>query len=445
MCKITATLILLSNFFTGRITAQDTAHKVSFSLKAAFWGTFVAYPENPQTNRPKYLDINSFNARDTLKDSPIKHGAYYAVVKSTTTFTPGIRLTINLYGEHRGLSYGMYSRENVVVYPVFFLQVKDSVKFLKRRFLIEGKVGDLIDKRTEEGLFIYNVDAQGGELYISSPGWTTSFAWYGDFFAGIGLNIDDVYAFSLKKTLGKKNNTTAGIALYGFPPPLTRVFNHLYYSVYFSHQYDKAKVYAQAGYQSGRNKGSFYSSGLRQQSAFVAGVNFKYGNNKWSGKTTAEVRYYGSSINLLHSDSRVRYRNPDEDLYANTIGKYLYPLRKYDNPFSQWAVFTEYAVCDVGAESISGDINYFLTKKTKAALEYDLNYITAKENTDYNSAGITSRIFYSFYTLGYYYTPIDHCNIGIIMTNRGMNLNLGYPTLHQFTRPYFGFKIRCEI
>ena len=46
---------------------------------------------------------------------------------------------------------------------------------------------------------------------------------------------------------------------------------------------------------------------------------------------------------------------------------------------------------------------------------------------------------YPFYTIGLGWQPDERTNIAVIMTNRGMNLDLHYPTLYLYKHPFFGY------
>lgn len=67
-------------------------------------------------------------------------------MKSITHLTKHIRLNVVIYGEKRGISYGMYNQKNVVVYPIILLELKDTLTLFKHRFAVGGKVGDFLNE-----------------------------------------------------------------------------------------------------------------------------------------------------------------------------------------------------------------------------------------------------------------------------------------------------------
>lgn len=428
--------------------SQDTtAKKLRFEADVEFWMTAIFHPYNPAIHEDPYLSqyptyLNSARLTDTLRDTPLKHNAFYAALKTTTSLSPGIKIKADLYGEHRGMSYGMYDTKNMVVYPVIQLQVKDSITLLNHKITGEGRAGDILNLRLDEGLFIYNVDGQGGDATLSTGKWKAGFGWFGDFSRGIGLVIDDFGVASLGRTFGKNNNTSITASVITAAPPEGKLLDFLYYSVSASQTYGRVRVYGQAAVQSSHNRGIFYSKGIGNQSGFIIGAHATNKFKKVAMSNSVEVRYYGSSFNFYHTDRTIRYRDTAGGFYANTVGDYLYPLRKYDRPFSQWAVFTEYLACNVLGASLVGTILFPFNKKADATLDYDLNYISATENKFYNTAPLKkSHILYSFFTAGLYFKPLPNLKAGIILTNKGMNLDKSYPTLNQYSSPWLGFRV----
>lgn len=72
-------LFILSHFFFLFANSQVNTKKIPIEFKSEFWMIGIAYPNNPSVNAPSYLNRyqneNFRFDRDTLKDSPLKHGA----------------------------------------------------------------------------------------------------------------------------------------------------------------------------------------------------------------------------------------------------------------------------------------------------------------------------------------------------------------------------------
>jgi len=204
-------------------------------------------------------------------------------------------------------------------------------------------------------------------------------------------------------------------------------------------------LYAQLGYRNTDKSQPKFEKGLVNQIAFVIGLKTKHETKKVIWTDVTEFRYYGKSFNARHFVNNVLYREllSSRPLYANTIGEYLYPLRKFETPFGQWAVFTEYQGSNVTSVSSSGLVSYQFSKKIAADLDYDLNLIMATKDTAYPNAKID--FFYPFFSFGIYYKPIRKFKAGLLVTNKGMNLDISYPTFYLYRRPYFGIKMSTVI
>ena len=255
------------------------------------------------------------------------------------------------------------------------------------------------------------------------------------------MGIDDIDAIALSRSFGTESNLNIALSVMAAYPPGDKSDNNLHYSLFVSTDNEKLSFFAQAGFQSSSNKGNIYDRGIRQQSAFVAGAEYHFTHKRFSSFATAEARYYGSSLNFSCFGKGLLYRDSSAGLVANTVGDYLYPLRKYETPFSQWGVFAQYFTCDVIGLTLRGNMAYTTSSKTEASLDYDLNFISATENKSYNSRDEKSSFLYGFFTAAFYHKPVPGLKGGFIITNKGMNLNKSYPTFYLFTMPYIGFRI----
>ncbi len=435
--------------------AQDSLpKKIKFELGGKVWMQWnnnlfskVSMPANIKEFRRQttYSVPTNF---DSLTDNPLRHGATYFAIKSSATFKNKVKLNLDLYAEHRGVSYGIFNRKSILLYPVFSVEGMDTFKLFKNDFQFYGKVGMFLDEKMDEGLTIYNVDAQGFKLGISKNKWSFLYTIYGDFYGGIGLNIDDIDAFSFKRKIGKTDSTELGVSInYNKRVREGNVDNMLFN--FFGHKYFKhSKVYFQIGYRPMSNNYSSFriKNGIDKKIAAVVGVEKIYSKRKFSITNILEVRYYGAMFNEANFDIGARYREPaqnDYELYGNTVGKYLYPLRKYETPFSQWAVYTEYQGNSVFAINMRGKINEELSKKIAVNVAYDLNYINAKNNFVYPfiSQPVASSFFYPFFTASLNYKIIENVETSVILTNQSMNLDLSYPTQYLLSRPKFGIRL----
>lgn len=94
-----------------------------------------------------------------------------AVFKTKAAVQNKVFLFADLYAEHRGVSYGMFDRNNTVVYPVIYLYATDTLKFFSDSIKLRAKVGQFINERLDEGLMIYNIDVQGVQVEAAIKKW----------------------------------------------------------------------------------------------------------------------------------------------------------------------------------------------------------------------------------------------------------------------------------
>jgi hypothetical protein len=228
----------------------------------------------------------------------------------------------------------------------------------------------------------------------------------------------------------------------------TIIVNNLIFN-FLGHKYfEHSKLYFQIGYRPMNDTYSSYkiNNGIDKKLAAVIGYEKSYAKKRFSIKNIIEARYYGAIFNEANFDFGVRYREParnEYELYANTVGKFLYPLRKYDTPFSQWAVYTEYEGNSVFAVNMRGKINEELSKKVVINLAYDLNYINAKNNLlfPFVRQSLASSFFYPFFTAAINYKIIEDVEASVMLTNQSMNLDLSYPTLYLLSKPKLGIRL----
>lgn len=443
---------------TSILKAQDSLQKpLRITVNAELMGRQHYYSVNALIHQPamiKYrrqlstqLPINF----DTITDNPFRHGAMYIAAKSTVQFKNKIFLSADLYGEYRGFSYGTFDvKNNLVVFPVIALAGRDSFHIGHHIIFADGKVGQFLNERLDEGLMIYNLDVQGTQIRLRNKNTRFGFTIYGDLYNAIGLNIDDLKEFSLEQ-LARNDSVRFGVSLTLAAPPYAPAKYHSYFSAFGSASFSKSiRIYSQLGFLP-VYKNTYFDQNFLTQIAFVVGVEKDIRGKRISLANRTELRYYGQNFNLLHSDPLFRYRDPASnkyEMYANTVGRFLYPLRKFDTPFSQWAVFTEYVGCNVWALTSSGDVSYMFANNLSLRLDYDLNAIRAVIDKIYSTDPGESRLsffVYPYFKTSFQYFLLKEANVAIFVTNKSMSLDLSYPTHYLNRNPFVGIEFYCKI
>ena len=369
-----------------------------------------------------------------LTDQPHEHGAIFSHFSSKTTFKPGYYFYANLYMEHRGESYGGNDLNNVVVTPFMYGRLRDTFNFLKKPMEIFVHIGDLINYRMAEGLQIYNMDVQGVVLQLEREGgYFFKVVHLPDVSKGIGLGLEEIFSFGIGKNFEGRHkiqfsfdynsNMDGGRYVY---------FKHL--SLAYSHSIGQEnKLYFQMGSRS--INGGFTPN----TSAFLIGGNWELKNNKLKVRINPECRYYSSLYNKNYfNGGRALYRdlgNPSH--YSNTVGRYLYPLKNYYYPYSQWAVFTEYRNKNILGLGLLANVEYQILPKFKASVTAD--FLTIQQKSSFDTP------IYFFYNIDLYYEPARGLKIGGMLTNKAMNLDAHFQTFYMTRHPAIGLHVRKDL
>ncbi len=163
------------------------------------------------------------------------------------------------------------------------------------------------------------------------------------------------YSFSEVPDKGLDLFLNYSINLYSFGISKYLIYNTVRYSNYgigatfrFS---EKAKIYSQAEIRNA----PFVN--FTENTAFLVGVSLSGNISKFEFSVNSEFRYYGWVFNYGHKNDSVSYREVlDKHLYSNTIGRYLYPLKNFQRPFSQWAVYTDYQYQNIAGIELRADL-----------------------------------------------------------------------------------------
>ena len=400
-----------------------------------------------------FLQYNS--SQRSLSDNPLMHGAMYLGMHGKADLAPGYSVSIGLIGEHRGYSYGIYNTENIVVFPQLKGAVEDTIRLFKQDFRITAELGYLLNVRVGAGLTYYNVDAQGFEYAIQWKNLQYKYIQYTDFALGYGLNEEEprFYWLSLvdlpiTPDLYFDIGVGARVLQRFLIPNGERQYVYTGYGK-IRDRSNRWEVYGQIGYRPvDESYPLFYFPGQEADfQNFVPGVDDQVAilfGAKWNQlfervrwKNRLEFRYYGKTFNRDQITRTVSFRDEENpDVYKNTIGNNLYPIRSYDRPFSQWAVFTEFVDRNVFALTSYTEIDWRLYKNFHLNGTFDLNFITVERE---------GQKLYPFYTIAFGYQMEDDLEIALILTNKGMNLDIHYHGFYLLDEPWYGYRIRKRL
>lgn len=368
-------------------------------------------------------------------DNPLNHGSTELSFDFIAEIAKGYNIKAGLVLEHRGASYGAFNN-NIVAYPIYELDFRDTFKTIS--YQLEG--GTFFNKQINNGLLIQNTNFQGGKANVKWNSLSFNVNYIGDLYNGIGLRIDELFDVGIHKELAfQKSKTTLGIGLYDLVMVQYRQKHNFIPHISVRHESRAFSFYSESAYrfmdidQLSTNPNSPKLT-IKDKLSFLAGAEYK---NKMKGMhSKIEFRYYGRGFNFAFIND-VDYRDENlGDIYSNTIGKQLYPLRSYQHHFNQWNVYTEYQ-----GKSVYG-INLFHEQKIKLHkffsinLLFDGNIILAQDEKPF---------FYPFFETSLDYSPSKLITLSALTTNRGMNLDLHYPSLYLYKYPYIGFKVTSHF
>lgn len=435
---------LLFSFFlilSVQSRAQDSVSRTwEFAKQLSFWNEWQATNYTTRISMPSVLRYQRRIATslpivfDSLTDNPLQHGAAYVAFSTRTSYQQRVWLFADLYAEHRGTSYGIFDQSNIIIFPVIRIEARDTVGSGKKAWALQGQGGAFLNDSLDAGLMIYNVDAQGIKLIATRGNFSSQFSLYGDLQNGIGLQIDDLYAISVN---WKHYGTSIGASINLAKTYFQNFSQKSYFNLFARQRSKNLDVYGQIGFRAFE----YPAAQFFEHTALLAGAAGSVRMKRVHATARAELRHYGSVYNFGRHDNLLRYRQPATDIfsmYANTIGKYLYPLRRVDAPFSQWAVATEYVGYNVSMAGLTADVSYRLSQKLDLFFHPDFNYVLATHRDSQTSA-----FLYPFFDAGVLYQPAKNASLALSITNKSMNLDLSYPTAYLLRQPCFKLALKA--
>jgi hypothetical protein len=372
-----------------------------------------------------------------LTDNPLLHGAMYSNIRFTAE-KDGISILTGLMVEHRGASYGVYTMDCMTVIPEFHARIDTFFDISGQRIRFGISAGNYNDFKLGEGLTVYNLDMQGGSVHAGWRGLEARYTQIGDLSMGIGLAVGEMMDYTLSLSdipLFRSVSMDLQAGLYKIGE--THSFNIPDEGSNFSAALEHPcgmRAYSQLGVRSVTESSQ---SGI-QRCAHLAGVDYRL--RKWNvdARLVAERRYYGRYFNLGYKSATDEFFYRSNSIYdqPSTVGDYIYPLRNFNRPFSQWAVYAEYQGRDVQTLIMRAETRYDLPRGFSLLCDLDLNRLEVSSEEDF---------LYSFYDAGAGWEPVDDILLKVTHTNRGMNLDMHYPTLYQMNNGTWMIELRANL
>ena len=424
---ITAALL----FAGGSVHSQFRKDSISvnvnivFGLDRYFPVENANYPVNVSSKLLNQRQRNNLTgvSHSHITDIPQFHASAFAGLLTRFTIANGYSVSLDLFAENRGQSFGSLNSDVINVYPQIQGSLTDTLLVFRKDLVIHGTVGDMPNYQLNNGLTVQGVDVPGGELGLYYNSWEFKFFLAGDLSQHVGLNVGDLLNYSLSKTWQRTSSTHNVGASAGF---YNNIQANIIYSLHYLLKNPKYSVYSEVGCR------AIQSGNLSSRLAAVVGFSNRSKNlkSRLSYQFDSRLRYYGSQFNTDFYDSSVAYRNREEPIHGNYSSNILYPLISSYRSFSQWAVYTEHQNNRVIANEIELDAQFNVFKKLYAFFEYEGNYQLVDE---------ARWVAYNFYKAGISLMPANKLNMSAYATNKILNLDLHYQTFYQSEKPIFGF------
>jgi len=444
----------------SQIKNDSTSLQFKFDIEAE------AYHQSAFDETPYKIDFYSDNLTDRwgntvypkynhVTDNPFFHSAFYALVKSETSYKNIVSLKLDLLLEDRGISYGSNDLNKIVVFPIYQFDFHKKWKLFNDSLNIIYQYGCFTNNKLQHGLKIYNIDTQGANLRLDWDNFYFQYHHIGDLSFGIGLEFDELFdiSFGYRTILDTNRYFDFGInSARNLCTPIAQIlqiYDLSQYNTYgffgeFVHS-DKSNYYFQC-----ELRNAPYVN-IKENSAVVVGANINLNYSKLSINLNPEFRYYGWMYNYGHKNDTVSYRNTDKmtipadslsanSLYSNTVGRYLYPLMNFNNQFSQWAVYTDYQYQNIAGLELRATIQWNFFEKFSANFDFE----SCTLFKEYESNG-KNTFTYLFYTAGIVYKPIKYFSISLELGNKAMNLDKHFQSFYMTKQPLIGFRMRKEL
>ena len=275
--------------------------------------------------------------------SPFQHSALYIKTGFNVNYKDKYKLDFNTFLEQRSWSMGVNNLDRYVVFPQFRFHLADTIKLKQHKLKWKFKLGDLYtDDELTSGLRAYNIDVLGCNALLTYRKSKLSLFYSADMFSAIGLNLNEYYY--LKYSRQFNNNLEIGTSLSWANYPNWKTMKAAWYWGYNYGLYVKKeilsdfKILTMIDYAEG-NSGLFRKEIYADLGGLMRVI---YDKNFDNIKIKAEgnIRYFGMNyIYDGYNGNSYLYRSEQN---REERGKYLYPLKNYFRPVSQFALYSEY-------------------------------------------------------------------------------------------------------
>ncbi|MEZ5058887.1 MAG: hypothetical protein R2879_17780 [Saprospiraceae bacterium] len=323
------------------------------------------------------------------------------------------------------------------IFPQLYLEGQDTLDIFGEKVEVKGKLGDMIQYTLNHGLTASNNDFQGGSVMAKWKGFYFRYLILADAIANQGINLDEFWSYKL----GWEGEVLNGKGILN-----TSVFRDRL--ILTAGKFNSAYHYGIATDLRIKGWKFFFESSLRDLGGYFVPVN----NNTWDtrlgllvgvskkwewGKDEMfslrfDVRNYGKNFNTNYIDNgRVTFRERNSSFFGNYVGERFYPLKNAYRPFQEWAVYTQFQNVNLFSSNLQLSTNKRVWKEF---------YLNGSLETMFLNSEVAKNFFYNFYTIGLSYNGFKGFKLEGYITNKVMNLDVGFQTFYQSNLPIISYR-----
>lgn len=438
--------LLIINLFANNVIGQSFRtdfNKFDFSLNIGLKQLY----QNTPFEIEKVVDpvVDDFRVHDSLPYySPFLHNSVYFKTGFDITFDNKYQVQSSFYIEQRDWSRGKWIKNSTFVFIKARIILADTFILFHEPINWRFDMGDLYSlDEIEYGLRAYNIDIQGVNAIFAMNNFRWSLLYAADMSEAESLNIDEYIRTKFVWEYKNKNNKEK--LLSGITMDFSRV------------SLDRTM----GNYANRYSVGLINSSIIRKNFSFdiivdymINSAKIKFGTipnmaaliqgtycietKKTKLSIKPKFRLYG--VNYRHENYENSYFNSDYRYrrlyYPYSDGNFMYPLKNYFRPLSQYAFYTEYQnnenIFSLELE-FAWDFNIYRKLNSKINIEAINMHRKSAANLNYYNY-----IFYSHYL---YINVFEGLNVGIYISNKQFNQDVHYMTFYQMKYPFFGLHI----
>lgn len=378
-------------------------------------------------------EVSQNRKKDTLAySSPFQHSALYFKVGFNVAYKNKYKLDFNTFFEQRSWSAGVNNLDRYVVFPQFRFDLTDTITLGQHDLDWMFKLGNIYtDNELTSGLRAYNIDLFGYIAKLKHRKSKLSLFYSGDMYSSIGLLINDYCYLKYSRLVGENLEFGASFSSasnFRFKPKESKWYPN--YGLYVKKDVSDIELLIMLEYAD--KKIDLLTEEKYANLGGFLKILYEDDFHKTNIKAEGNIRYFGANyISGHYGGSAYLYRSNHS---REARGEYLYPLKNYFRPLSQFALYSEYRPTQI----ISYELSLNWKQKLFNKISHDVDLEVLNLNTDGFYDEPNTSFTYYYYTYFLYYNIFPGFKAGFYLTNKLMNVDVLYQTFYQSDKPFIG-------